>query len=87
MTTEQGLKYALVMVLIIGSALLGWTTYLERKQNRKVEEFASAITGARTEKDAKLILKSFLTDTQKLDLGNSASADNAFCFWLCAKSK
>lgn len=83
MEAVTGLKYALVLVLIVGCALLGWTTYLERKQNRQIEDFSNSISQAKNETHAKAIVKSFLEDTQKLDIGNSADADFTSCVWLC----
>ena len=83
MDALKGLKAALVLVLVVGSALLAWTTYLERKQNRQIEDFSNAVSQVKSEAEARTIIKNFLADTEKLDLGNSADADYLSCRWLC----
>ncbi len=79
----KGLKYALVMVLVVSAALLGWTTYLERSQNRKIESFAKAMTETQTENQARQVIRSFLNNTEIDSSALSASADEKSCNWLC----
>jgi predicted negative regulator of RcsB-dependent stress response len=83
MDVISGLKYALVLVLIVSAILLGWTTYLERKINSKIEAFSSAIGQAKNEAQAKEVIKNFLIDTKKFNPALSASADSQSCSWLC----
>lgn len=83
MNAVQGLKYALVMVLITSAILLGWTTYLERQIDRKVAVFSRAVATAKSEQEARSIIQNFLTDTGKQPFANSASADITQCAWLC----
>ena len=83
MDAIKGLKYALVLVLVVSAVLLGWTTYLERTQNRKIEQFAQSVVGAKDELEAKTIIRNFLVDTEKDPVANSASADITACQWLC----
>lgn len=83
MNAVQGLKYALVMVLVTSAILLGWTTYLERQLDKKMAAFSSAIAQAKSEAEAKEIIQSFLIDTNKRPTATSASADSQPCDWLC----
>lgn len=83
MNAVTGLKYALVLVLVTSSVLLGWTTYLERKSNRQVEAFARAIGQAPSEDVAKQVILNFLDDANKSSAALSASADDQPCSWLC----
>lgn len=83
MNAVQGLKYALVMVLVTSAILLGWTTYLERQLDKKMAAFSRAIAEAKNEADAKEIIQNFLIDTHKQPTASSASADSQPCDWLC----
>lgn len=83
MNQATGLKYALVLVLVTSAVLLGWTTYLERRSNRKIEAFAEGIGKAQSEQQAKQVIRRFLNDTEKSDAALSASADSSVCSWLC----
>ncbi len=83
MDAISGLKYALVLVLIVSAALLGWTTYLERSTNSKIEAFSSAIGQAQNEAQARQVIQNFLIDTEKFNPALSASADSQPCSWLC----
>ncbi len=83
MDAIKGLKFALVLVLVVSAALLSWTTYLERSQNRKIEAFARAMSEAQTESQAKQVIRSFLVTTDTGSQGLSASADVQECRWLC----
>lgn len=83
MDAIKGLKYALVLVLIVSAALLTWTTYLERSQNHKIEAFSQAMKEAKTETQARQVVRSFLANSE-IDLrATSASADDPSCEWLC----
>ncbi len=83
MNQATGLKYALVLVLITSAVLLGWTTYLERRADNKMEAFAEGIGRAETEQQAKQVIRNFLDDANKSDAALSASADGEVCSWLC----
>jgi predicted outer membrane protein len=83
MDAIKGLKYALVLVLVVSSALLAWTTYLERSQNRKVEAFAEAMAQVQTESQARQVIRSFMINSKITPKGLSASADDNTCKWLC----
>ncbi len=83
MNQATGLKYALVLVLITSAVLLGWTTYLERRADRKIEAFAEGISSAKNEQQAKQVIRQFLNDADKTDAALSASADSSLCSWLC----
>lgn len=83
MNQATGLKYALVLVLVTSAVLLGWTTYLERSADSKIEAFAEGIGRAQSEQQAKQVIKNFLDDSQKTDAALSASADDTGCAWLC----
>lgn len=83
MDAIKGLKFALVLVLIISAALLGWTTYLERSQNHKIEAFANAMKQAQTESQARQVVRSFIISSDTGTQGLAASADNPACSWLC----
>ena len=83
MDAIKGLKYALVLVLIVSAALLSWTTYLERSQNRKIEAFAKAMTEVQTESQARQVVRSFMISSEVDSQGLSASADSINCKWLC----
>lgn len=82
MDAIKGLKYALVMVLVVSVALLGWTTYLERKQSALVEQFAREVGRAQTEAEAKAVIKNFLQATNTDSKALSASADVSLDGWL-----
>jgi hypothetical protein len=83
MDAIKGLRYALVMVLITSVVLLGWTIYLERRLDRKLQNFASAIGQVKSEQGARFIIQQFLSDTHKQPIANSATADQKECWWLC----
>lgn len=83
MEAIKGLKYALVLVLIVSAILLGWTTYLERSQRHSIEQFAQDIGEARTESQAKSIIRTFLSNSNQAPVANTASADSIPCDWLC----
>ncbi len=83
MNAITGLKYALVLVLVTSTILLAWTTYIERRLDHKIADFASAVAAAKSEAEAKQVIQAFLNDTGKRPVANSASADSYNCAWLC----
>mgnify|MGYP001574566723 CR=1 FL=1 len=64
MDAIKGLKFALVLVLIVSAALLTWTTYLERSQNRNIQAFADAMGEVETESQAQQVIRSFLLNSE-----------------------
>lgn len=83
MDAIKGLKYALVLVLITSAVLLGWTTYLRRNLDNKVEKFQASMGQAQSEAEAKQVIKEFMADLDFDPVAQSASADNYPCEWLC----
>lgn len=79
----KGLKYALVLVLVTSTVLLGWTTYLQRSLNNKVAKFQASMGEVESEAEAREVIKKFMADIDFDPQARSASADNYPCQWLC----
>ncbi|MEZ4180009.1 MAG: hypothetical protein R3B41_00610 [Candidatus Doudnabacteria bacterium] len=83
MDAIKGLKYALILVLATSVVLLGWTTYLRRSLDNKVAKFQASMGQAKSEAEAKEVIKKFMADIDFDPIAQSASADNYPCDWLC----